>query len=97
MRRWCCGDQNDSKVQKTVSLSTAEEEYYAASEMGIEVLYLNNLLWNMGFPQEHGKVAHQCTRAPNGVTALLAEGSVRSTSTRASTLHMKSSRIARCA
>ncbi len=36
-------------MQKTVSLSTAEAEYYSASEMAIEVLYLRNLLENMGF------------------------------------------------
>ena len=36
-------------MQKTVSLSTAE--YYSASEMAIEVLYLRNLLANMGFAQ----------------------------------------------
>jgi hypothetical protein len=40
-----------SKMQKTVSLSTAEAEYYAASEMAIDVIYLRNLLENMGFPQ----------------------------------------------
>ena len=40
-----------SKMQKTVSLSTAKAEYYAASEMAIEVIYLNNLS-NMGFPEE---------------------------------------------
>jgi hypothetical protein len=32
-----------SKMQKTVSLSTAEAEYYAASEMAIQVIYLLNL------------------------------------------------------
>ena len=41
-----------SKLQKTISLSTAEAEYYAASEMAIEVMYLRNLLSNMGFPQD---------------------------------------------
>ena len=41
-----------SKMQKTVSLSTAEAEYYAASEMAIEVIYFSNLLANMGFPEE---------------------------------------------
>ena len=40
-----------SKMQKTVSLSTAEAEYYAVSEMAIEILYLRNLLTNMGFPE----------------------------------------------
>ena len=38
-------------MQKIVSLSTAEAEYNSASEMAIEVLYLRNLLANMG---EHG-------------------------------------------
>jgi hypothetical protein len=39
-----------SKMHKTVALSTAEAEYYSASEMAIEILYLGNLLANMGFP-----------------------------------------------
>jgi hypothetical protein len=38
-----------SKMQKTISLSTAEAEYYA--QMAIEVIYLRNLLENMGIPQ----------------------------------------------
>ena len=38
-------------MQKAVSLSTAETEYYLALEMAIEVLYLRNLLANMGFVQ----------------------------------------------
>ena len=40
-----------SKMQKTVSLSTAEAEYYSASDMAIEVLFLHGLLANMGFEQ----------------------------------------------
>ena len=40
-----------SKMQKTVSLSSAEAEYYAASEMAIEIIYLRNLLGNMQLPQ----------------------------------------------
>ena len=40
-----------SKIQKTVSLSTAEAESYSASEMAIEVLYIRKLLENMGFVQ----------------------------------------------
>jgi len=39
-------------MQKTVSLSTAEAEYYAASEMAIEIIYLRNLLENMGFGEK---------------------------------------------
>ena len=41
-----------SKLQKTVSLSSAEAEYYAASEMAIEIIYLRNLLSNMRLPQK---------------------------------------------
>ena len=40
-----------SKMQKTVSLSSAEAEYYSASEMAIEITYLSNLLGNMGLLQ----------------------------------------------
>jgi hypothetical protein len=36
-------------MQKTVALSSAEAEYYAASEMAIERIYLSNLLINMCF------------------------------------------------
>ena len=39
-------------MQKSVSLSTAEAEYYAASEMAIEVMYLHSLLANMGFAEQ---------------------------------------------
>ena len=40
-----------SKMQETVSLSIAEAEYYATSEMAIKIIYLSNLLSNMGFPE----------------------------------------------
>ncbi len=36
-----------SKMQKTVALSTAEADYYSASKMAVEVIYLHNLLGNM--------------------------------------------------
>ncbi len=36
-------------MQKTVSLSTAEAEYFQALEMAIEIFQLHNLLENMGF------------------------------------------------
>ena len=35
-----------------MSLSSAEAEYYAASEMAIEIIYLRNLLSNMRLPQK---------------------------------------------
>jgi hypothetical protein len=41
-----------SKMQKTVSLSTAEAEYYAASEMAIKIIYLRNLVENMGIGEK---------------------------------------------
>jgi hypothetical protein len=42
-----------SKMQKSIALSTAAEaEYYSVSEMAIEMIYLRNLLANMGLPQE---------------------------------------------
>jgi hypothetical protein len=41
-----------SKMQKSIALSTAKAEYYSVSEMAIEMIYLCNLLANMGLPQE---------------------------------------------
>ena len=48
-----------SKMLKSVSLSTAEAEYYAASEMAIEVLYLRNLLANMGFAEQPNTLVYE--------------------------------------
>ncbi len=39
-------------MQKTIALSTAEAEYSSASEITIEIIYLRNLIRNMGLPQE---------------------------------------------
>ena len=41
-----------TKLQKTIALSTAEAEYYAASMAAVEVIYLRSLLKNMGFAPE---------------------------------------------
>jgi hypothetical protein len=41
-----------SRMQKTIALSTAEAEYYSASEIAVEIIYLRNLMRNMGLPQE---------------------------------------------
>ena len=38
-----------SKLQTSVALSTAEAEYYSASPGAVEVIYLSQLLRNMGF------------------------------------------------
>jgi len=40
-----------SKLQKTIALSTAEAEYYAASVGASETIYLRRLLENMGFTE----------------------------------------------
>ncbi len=39
-------------MQITIALSTAEAEYYSASEIAVEIIYLRNLIRNMGLPQE---------------------------------------------
>ena len=46
-----------SKLQKTTALSTAEVEYYSASAVTVEVIYLRSLLILMGFvPQSYTPV-----------------------------------------
>ena len=40
-----------SVKQKSVSLSTAESEWYAASEAGKELLYLRVIMREFGIPQ----------------------------------------------
>ncbi len=81
-------------MQKTIFLSTAEAEYYAASEMAIEVIYLRNLLENMGFPQAP---APPCTRttqsASNGATMSSGDVNAPSILISASILRMKPSKI----
>jgi hypothetical protein len=41
-----------STKQKSVSLSTAETEWYASSEAGKEIKYLNNILFDFGIDQD---------------------------------------------
>ncbi len=38
-------------MQKSVALSLAEAEYYSASEMAVEIIYLRTLLANMQLRQ----------------------------------------------
>ena len=86
-----------SKLQKTISLSTAEAEYYAASEMAIEIIYLRNLLHNMGFnPAMTPQSMRTTRRASNGEIISSADASVPSTSTSASILLMRRFRIDTC-
>jgi hypothetical protein len=42
-----------SRMQNSIALSTAEAEYYSASEIAVEIIYLRNLIRNMGLPQEN--------------------------------------------
>ena len=47
-------------MQKTVALSSAEAEYYSASEMAIEIIYLHTLLANMQLRQSESVGLHSC-------------------------------------
>ncbi len=61
-----------SKLQKTNLLPTAKAEYYAASEISIKVIYLCNLLENVGFPQDPDTQVYgdstACIKSGNHVT-----------------------------
>jgi hypothetical protein len=39
-------------MQKKIALLTAEAEKYSASKIAVEIIYLRNLIRNMGLPQE---------------------------------------------
>ena len=52
-----------STRQKSVSLSTAESEWYAASEAGKEILYLRFILHDFGFSQEEPTPLYEDSRA----------------------------------
>ena len=75
-------------MQKTIALSTAEAEYYSASEVAVEIIYLRNLIRNMGLPQEDDTPVHE-NKIISSVVAI-----VQSISISASTSHMKSFRTA---
>jgi hypothetical protein len=50
-------------MQKTVALSTAEAEYYAASGSAVEAIYLRSLLRNMGFAPDTWTPVHEDNNA----------------------------------
>ena len=52
-----------STRQKSVSLSTAEAEWYAASEAGKEVVYLRYILEQFGLPQRQATKLYEDSRA----------------------------------
>ncbi len=58
-------------MQKTIALSTAEAEYYSASEMAVEIIYLHNLIRNMGLPQDDDTPVYEdntaCIEWGNGI------------------------------
>jgi hypothetical protein len=48
-----------STKQKSVSLSTAEAEWYVASEAGKEIVYLRSILNDFGFEQVSPKLLYE--------------------------------------
>ena len=46
-------------MQKAVARLSVEAEYYTASEMGIKIMYLRNLLRNMGFAQDPDRPVYE--------------------------------------
>ena len=52
-----------STRQKSVSLSTAESEWYAASEAGKEIIYLRYILHGFGFEQKKATPLYEDSRA----------------------------------
>ena len=52
-----------STKQKSVSLSTAESEWYAASEAGKEIIYLRRILDDFGFEQKGPTTLYEDSRA----------------------------------
>jgi hypothetical protein len=52
-----------SVKQKSVSLSTAENEWYAASEAGKELLYLRIFMRELGFPELGPMYLYEDSRA----------------------------------
>jgi hypothetical protein len=59
-----CGPISWKSVkQKSVSLSTAESEWYAASEAGKELLYLRIIMREFGFPQLGPMYLYEDSRA----------------------------------
>ncbi len=52
-----------STKQKSVSLSTAEAEWYVASEAGKEIVYLRSILNDFGFEQVSPSLLYEDSRA----------------------------------
>jgi hypothetical protein len=48
-----------SRMPQTIALSTAEAEYYSASEIAVEIIYPRNLIGNMGLLQEDDTPVHE--------------------------------------
>ncbi len=56
-----------STKQKSVSLSTIEAEWYAASEAGKEIVYLRSILNDFGFEQVSPTLLYEVSRAVTGM------------------------------
>jgi len=59
--------------QKSVSLSTAESEWYAASEAGKELLYLRIIMREFGFPQLGPMHLYEDSRAVIATNKMVAD------------------------
>ncbi len=83
-------------MQKTIALSTAEAEYYLASEIAVEIIYLRNLIRNMGLLQKDDTPVYEdniaCIEWGNHTIG----GRERAKHFNISTLHIKSFRTATC-
>ncbi len=92
----CYGDQ-ECRRQLHPALSTAEAEFYSASEIAVEIIYLCNLIKTRAC---HRRMIPLCMRitqhALNGKIISSVVVNVQSISISASTLHMKSFRTATC-
>jgi hypothetical protein len=58
-----CSVSWKSQVQKTVALSSAEAEYAALCEAAREIIFLRNLLSELGFEQRSPTLVHQDNQA----------------------------------
>lgn len=60
-----------------LSLSTAEAEYYSASEAGVDVTYLRRLTEDMGFEQKEPAVLLEDNMACVFIQGVQVKGAVR--------------------
>jgi hypothetical protein len=83
-----------SKLETTISLSTAEAEYYSSSIATTEAIWLCGLIRALGFlPPGPTRCLRTTPLASSGVTMSLADAKVQSTLTSASIVHLRRSNL----